>query len=174
MIVTNPLGGYVEPRTFKDYYGQILTLADLPHFTFHALRHTFASRAVEQGMDMKTLSTILGHYSVAFTMDTYAHVLDDHKRDSMALMEDLYTAAQSPIQEFSYPVIMIPREDGALLFTVPDFPDVQFCGTDVQQGLQYIKERLEEEVLTALYPPIPTPANQIALAAGQFLMQIPV
>ena len=174
MIVTNTLGGYVEPRTFKDYYGQILSLAGLRHFTFHALRHTFASRAVEQGMDMKTLSTILGHYSVAFTMDTYAHVLNDHKRDSMALMEDLYAAAQSPVQEFSYPVIMTPQEDGTMLFSAPDFPGVQFCGADVQQGLQYIKERLQEEVLTALYPPIPTPANQIMLAPGQFLMQIPV
>ncbi|MCD8050576.1 MAG: site-specific integrase, partial [Clostridiales bacterium] len=77
MIVTNPLGGYIEPRTFSDYYAQILALAGLPHFTFHALRHTFASRAMEQGMDEKTLSVLLGHYSVSFTLDTYAHVLDD-------------------------------------------------------------------------------------------------
>ena len=92
----------------------------------------------------------------------------------MALMEDLYAAAQSPVQEFSYPVIMAPQEDSTMLFSAPDFPDVQFCGADVQQGLQYIKERLQEEVLTALYPPSPTPVNQIMLAPGQFLMQIPV
>ena len=51
----------IEPRTFKDYYNQMLGLSGLPHFTFHALRHTFASRATEEGMDMKTLSVIMGH-----------------------------------------------------------------------------------------------------------------
>ncbi|MBR3870288.1 MAG: site-specific integrase [Clostridia bacterium] len=90
-IVTNPMGKYIEPRTFKDYYNQILQLSGLQHFTFHALRHTFASRAMEQGMDAKTLSMILGHSSVSFTLDTYTHVLDTHKREGMALMEELYT-----------------------------------------------------------------------------------
>ncbi|MBR2180692.1 MAG: site-specific integrase, partial [Oscillospiraceae bacterium] len=90
-VVTNPMGKYIEPRTFKDYYNQILQLSGLPHFTFHALRHTFASRAMEQGMDAKTLSMILGHASVSFTLDTYTHVLDDHKREGMALMNELYT-----------------------------------------------------------------------------------
>lgn len=91
-IVTNPLGGYIEPNTFRDYYINLLALAGLRPFTFHALRHTFATRALEQGMDAKTLSMLLGHYSVAFTLDTYAHVLDDHKRENMALMGSLYQA----------------------------------------------------------------------------------
>ena len=69
-IVTNPLGGMIEPRTFKDYYHQILQASGLCHVTFHALRHRFASRAMEQGMDPKTLSEIMGHYSVSFTLDT--------------------------------------------------------------------------------------------------------
>jgi integrase len=90
MVVTNPLGMYIEPRTFKDYYNQILTASGLGHFTFHALRHTFATRALEQNMNSKTLSTILGHYSVSFTLDTYAHVLDTHKRDGIQLMEELF------------------------------------------------------------------------------------
>ena len=82
-IVTNLYGGHVEPRTFKDYYNQMLEQSGLRHFTFHALRYTFVSRAMEQGMDAKTLSVILGHYSVAFTMDTYTHVLEDYKREGM-------------------------------------------------------------------------------------------
>ena len=60
------------------------------HFTFHALRHTFATRALERGMDYKTLSAILGHYSVAFTMDTYVHSMDEHKRREMDKMDDMF------------------------------------------------------------------------------------
>lgn len=90
MVVSNPLGGYIEPSTFRDYYREILTQANLPRFTFHALRHTFATRALEQGMDAKTLSSILGHYSVSFTLDTYAHVLDPHKRENLNLLTSLY------------------------------------------------------------------------------------
>ncbi len=89
MVVTNKIGGYMEPRTFREYYHQILKLAGLPHFTFHALRHTFATRAMEQGMDPKTLSILLGHYSAAFTLDTYAHVLDSQKWEVMKTMEAL-------------------------------------------------------------------------------------
>lgn len=91
-VVTNPYGGYMEPHTFREQYMNLLAMAGLRPFTFHALRHTFATRALEQGMDAKTLSVLLGHYSVAFTLDTYAHVLDDHKRENMALMGSLYQA----------------------------------------------------------------------------------
>ena len=63
-IVTNEFGHYFEQKTFKDYYDRLLKDADIGHFTFHALRHTFATRALERGMDYKTLSAILGHYSV--------------------------------------------------------------------------------------------------------------
>ena len=58
-VVTNELGGPIEPRTFRDYYVRMLKDAGLPHFTFHALRHTFATRAIEQGMDIKALSKYL-------------------------------------------------------------------------------------------------------------------
>lgn len=173
-IVTNELGGFIEPRTFKDYYNQILELSGLRHFTFHALRHTFASRAMEQGMDPKTLSIILGHYSVSFTLDTYAHVLDDHKREGMSLMDELYNTKPLPICDISYPVVITSLDDGTLLFETPDFPSVSFCGTDTARGLQYIKERLQEELLVSIQPPLPTVPNSIQLEQGQFLIQLPL
>ena len=71
MVVTNPFGGYIEPRTFKDYYNKILQTATIGHYTFHALRHTFCTRALENDMDAKTVSTIMGHYSVAFSIIPY-------------------------------------------------------------------------------------------------------
>lgn len=173
MLVTNQYGGYIEPRTFKDYYNQILEIGGMRHFTFHALRHTFASRAMEQGMDPKTLSVILGHYSVSFTLDTYAHVLIDHKREGMALMEDLYHMA--PITgQTTYPLVITTQEDGSLLFTVPDFPAISFVGADLQDGIQYVKERIEDELLICALPPLATPISQIGLERDQMLIQIGV
>ena len=55
----------------------------LPDIKFHALRHTFSTRALEVGMDYKTLSEILGHSSVGITLDLYAHSLNEHKRNEM-------------------------------------------------------------------------------------------
>lgn len=163
----------MEPRTFKDQYNQMLSIAGLRHFTFHALRHTFASRAMEQGMDAKTLSMILGHASVSFTMDTYTHVLNTHKVESMALMGELFDMGQASHQEISYPVIATP-EVGGYAFSAPNFPETSFSGPDLYQGLQHMKEHLQEELLTCICPPEPMPANQIILDAGQLLLQIPL
>ncbi|MBQ8747924.1 MAG: site-specific integrase [Clostridia bacterium] len=174
MIVTNSLGGYIEPRTFKDYYNQIRQLSGIRHVTFHALRHMFATRVMEQGMDSKTLSVLLGHYSVAFTMDTYTHVLDEHKRDGISLMEDLYTMQPMEMQSYSYPVLISTDECGKMTFTVPDYPLIEFIGTDLQGGIAYIKERLQEEVLTDVCPVMPTPPELIQVNAGQLLIQVPV
>ena len=174
MIVTNPLGGYMEPRTFKDQYNQILNIAGLGHFTFHALRHTFASRAMEQGMDAKTLSMILGHASVSFTMDTYTRVLTSHKVESMALMEELYNMGRNQPQEAAYPVIAAPLAAGGFQYTIPDFPEITWTGQDIYQDLLTLKECLEEELLVNVCQPEPTPAGQIALQTGQFLLQIQV
>ena len=56
-------------------------------FTSHALRATFATRAIEQGMQPQTLKTILGHSSLKMTMDLYAHVLPNTKQEEMAKVE---------------------------------------------------------------------------------------
>lgn len=174
MLVTNPFGGYVEPRTFKDYYNQIITSAGLRHFTFHALRHTFASRAMEQGMDSKTLSVLLGHASVSFTLDTYTHVLTDYKREGMQLMETLYNLAPAelPGSNLLYPVIVTAGENGAYTLTAPDFPSLRFTAPTLEYGLQTIPELLQEEISGFVYPPSPTPVNQLSLEPGAFLLQL--
>ena len=174
MIVTNPYGGYIEPRTFKKHYDQILELSGLRHFTFHALRHTFATRAMEQGMNPKTLSDILGHYSVSFTLDTYAHVLIEHKKIGMALMEDLYDMAPPSVQPSTYPLIITTQEDGLLFFTAPDFPTISFMGADFQGGIQYIKERMEEELLTSIMHPMATPIAEIPTGPNQVVVQVTI
>lgn len=61
-----------------------------PDFTPHAFRHTFATRAIEEGMEPQVLKTILGHGSYAMTMDLYAHVLPDKKQEAMKLIENAF------------------------------------------------------------------------------------
>lgn len=82
-VVTDRQGKYIEQTTFKKYYNRMLDKCSISGITFHALRHTFATHALEKGMDKKVLSEILGHASVSFTLDTYAHVLNTFKRENM-------------------------------------------------------------------------------------------
>ena len=55
-------------------------------FRFHELRHTFATLALQNGVDIKTLSGMLGHYSSGFTLDTYTHVTDKMQREAAKKM----------------------------------------------------------------------------------------
>ena len=56
---------------------------------FHALRHTFATRCVEMGFDVKSLSEILGHSNVSITMNRYVHPSMELKRENMQRLEEL-------------------------------------------------------------------------------------
>ena len=58
-------------------------------YTFHACRHTFATRCVEIGMDAKTLSEILGHSSIKTTLERYVHPSIDLKRAQMNKLENI-------------------------------------------------------------------------------------
>ena len=63
---------------------------DYPEFekmTPHCLRHTFATRAIEQGVNPKVLQKILGHGTIAMTMDLYCHVTDDTVFDTFEELE---------------------------------------------------------------------------------------
>ena len=53
---------------------RVLARAGLPKVRFHDLRHTFATMALQNGVDVKTVSSMLGHYSAGFTLDTYAQL----------------------------------------------------------------------------------------------------
>lgn len=171
MVVTNELGRYIEPRTFRDYYEQILTISGLKHYTFHALRHTFATRAMEQGMEIATLSKLLGHYSTAFTMDVYVKVLPSQKIKEMQLMDELYQESMIAPSNI-YPVILTPDQNGSVSFSVPDFPEIVMDDMDFNVGIQLVKEKICDEVLLSINPPRPTPVEQIALMPGQMILQI--
>lgn len=88
-------GGMVEVRAYRRRFKALLKTSNLPDIKFHALRHTFSSRALEVGMDYKTLSEILGHASVSITMDLYVHSLDEHKKNQMNKLNVLYNNSPS-------------------------------------------------------------------------------
>lgn len=70
-------------------YHMVLKRARVRYLSFHALRHTFATRALEQNVDIKTLSEILGHASVSTTLNIYTHSLLRHKKAQMRRLKRL-------------------------------------------------------------------------------------
>jgi integrase len=60
---------------------------------FHDLRHTFATMALQNGVDVKTVSSMLGHYSAGFTLDTYAHVTTDAQLKAAQTMGSILSRA---------------------------------------------------------------------------------
>ena len=64
---------WVEPRTMQNHFKKLLKCCAIEDANYHALRHTFATRCVELGFDVKSLSEILGHASVNITMNRYVH-----------------------------------------------------------------------------------------------------
>ena len=81
-VVSNGEGG-VSLRGYQRIFERLLNRIKIPHKGFHALRHTFATRALECGMDVKTLSEILGHKNTNITLNRYVHSLIEHKREMM-------------------------------------------------------------------------------------------
>lgn len=103
-IISNSRHGYIfgtcdvpaEPRIYQYYFSSLLKRTGIKHANFHATRHTFATRALETGMDIKTLSEILGHADCTVTMRQYAHSSDEQKRKSIEILaERVYSVAIS-------------------------------------------------------------------------------
>ena len=171
-IVTNEFGHYFEQKTFKDYYDRLLKDADIGHFTFHALRHTFATRALERGMDYKTLSAILGHYSVAFTMDTYVHSMDEHKRREMDKMNDMFGMQYSiSVENQPYPVLCTLSPDGCTIH-VPDFPKIEVQTPTLDAALLEVKQQIKKALRQYKNPPIPTKQEQIVVPQNSVLVLV--
>ena len=171
-IVTNEFGHYFEQKTFKDYYDRLLKDADIGHFTFHALRHTFATRALERGMDYKTLSAILGHYSVAFTMDTYVHSMDEHKRREMDKMDDMFGMQYSiSVENQPYPVLCTLSADGCTAH-VPDFPKIEVQTPTLDVALFEVKQQIQKALRQYKNPPIPTRQEQIVVPQNSVLVLV--
>ena len=76
-------GGPISPDSVQKMLHRVLARAGLPPIRFHDLRHTFATRCVEVGFELKSLSEVLGHANTSITLDRYAHSSLDLKRENM-------------------------------------------------------------------------------------------
>lgn len=88
-VLTNDDYKFIEPRTMQNKFKKILKAAGIENAKFHALRHTFATRCVELGFDVKTLSEILGHATVNITMNRYVHPTYEMKKKNMQKLSGL-------------------------------------------------------------------------------------
>jgi len=89
-VMCNEFGKFLEPTTYQKFFKNMLKKASIQDTNFHTLRHTFATRALESGFDVKVLADILGHADASTTLNKYAHALPDHKKTSMEKLSFLY------------------------------------------------------------------------------------
>ena len=80
-----------EPKRFYDKYLEILKDANIQNADFHTLRHTFATRAIENVMDINTLSAILGHAQTSTTVNRYCHAIEEHKKIGMKKVSYIFS-----------------------------------------------------------------------------------
>ncbi len=85
-VFPSPNGGPISPDSVNNMLKRVLERAGIPKVRFHDLRHTFATLALQNGVDIKTVSGMLGHFSAGFTLDTYAHVTTAAQKEAAATM----------------------------------------------------------------------------------------
>ena len=93
LVFRNPAGKPLDPSMLSHEFHRIAEQAGLDGVRFHDLRHTFASLALMRGAKPKVISEALGHSSVAFTMDTYSHIISGMQEDMMALLDEVIPVA---------------------------------------------------------------------------------
>lgn len=93
----------LRPSVVHQRLHRILNHAGCERVRFHDLRHTFATNALAHGMDIKTLSTILGHVSSATTLNTYSHITDEMRQKAAAKIDAGIAKAEPQLTEESTP-----------------------------------------------------------------------
>ena len=91
-----PTDSLILPDSVLHILHRVLKRAGLPRVRFHDLRHTFAMLALQNGVDIKTVSGMLGHFSAGFTLDTYAHVTTASQRQAAKTMGSILSGSLQP------------------------------------------------------------------------------
>ncbi len=82
-VVTSRVGRAVYPRAYQKAFENLQNRLGTKHYGFHSLRHTFATRLLESGVDIKTISELMGHSSPTITLGRYVHTNIHSKRKAM-------------------------------------------------------------------------------------------
>ena len=85
-VICNRKNETMLVRSFQQIFCNVQKKLGITPMGFHSLRHTFATRAIENGIDVKTLSELLGHENTAITLKTYCHSLMETKKKAMNLL----------------------------------------------------------------------------------------
>ena len=92
-VFPSATGGPISPDSVLHMLHRVLKRAGLPQVRFHDLRHTFATLALQNGVVIKTVSGMLGHFSAGFTLDTYAHVTTSAQKAAANTMGKLLSGS---------------------------------------------------------------------------------
>lgn len=90
ILFPNQNGNYFHPSSLRVRWSRRCALIGVEYKGPHALRHSFATRALEKGIDVKTVSKILGHKNITTTMQIYQDVFDKQKQKAAEIMDDLF------------------------------------------------------------------------------------
>lgn len=82
-ILTGKKNQYIEPRSMQNFFQKVLEQCEIEYKKFHVLRHTFATDLLNKGVDIKTLSELLGHSNIKITLELYVHSNLDVKRKAI-------------------------------------------------------------------------------------------
>ena len=82
-VIVSHNGKQIKPRAYQKSFDNLLKKLHIKHYGFHSLRHTFATRLLENGVDVKTISELMGHSSPTITLNRYVHTNIENKRKAM-------------------------------------------------------------------------------------------
>ena len=89
LVFATEIGGLIDPANFNRTFSRMAKRAGIKPVNPHCLRHTFATRSLEVGMDLKTVQELMGHSSIKVTGDTYMHVMVDRKIEEMSKLNNM-------------------------------------------------------------------------------------
>lgn len=91
LVFPSEAGSYIDPGNYNRKFYKLVKKAELPKANPHSLRHSFATRALEAGVDLKTTQELLGHNSIEITADMYTHVLLKHKKKEIKKLKSVFS-----------------------------------------------------------------------------------
>ena len=95
LVFTDELGHNLSHNSVYKNSKAVMRLIGTPEIRFHDLRHSFATAALQCGVNVKMVQEALGHHTAAFTLDTYGHVTDDMQREAAAKMDAYFKGLET-------------------------------------------------------------------------------